>query len=151
MDPRPIAAVRERMTFADVPARFVASLEQIYAAARDRAIAIDGQSVFVYRAHSSSVVDVEFGVGARSHFTPVDGVVLSHTPAGDAVTTTHWGEYDDLGRAHEAVVAWCAAHGHQLSGTAWEVYGHWHHDPSKRRTDVYHLLRPASNESDGTV
>ena len=27
-----------------------------------------------------------------------------------------------------------------LAGPCWEVYGDWHDDPAKRRTDMYHLL-----------
>jgi len=38
------------------------------------------------------------------------------------------------------VIEWCRSQGHRLSGTRWEVYGHWTDDPSKLRTDVYYLL-----------
>lgn len=60
-------------------------------------------------------------------------------------TTTHFGPYARLGAAHTAVREWCAGHGHRLAGVSCEIYGHWdaswNADPSKIRTDVFHLLQ----------
>jgi hypothetical protein len=42
--------------------------------------------------------------------------------------------------AYAAVEAWCATNGRK-SGATWEVYGDWDDDPTKRRTDIYFLLR----------
>jgi effector-binding domain-containing protein len=59
-------------------------------------------------------------------------------------TTVHFGPYQRLGDAHAAIRQWCAEQGHALMGTCWEIYGHWEEiwnsDPSKIRTDVFHLL-----------
>jgi len=64
--------------------------------------------------------------------------------AGRVVTSTHFGPYARLGDTHSEVRQWCAEHGHRLSCIRWEVYGHWDEswnaDPSKIRTDVFHLL-----------
>jgi effector-binding domain-containing protein len=140
VDPRPIAVVRARMPVADVPRRFAELLGEVYTAARCSGLALDGQNIFVYRG-ASSEVDVEFGVGTTGPFTPIGRVVPSETPGGEIATTTHWGEYSGLGGAHHAVVAWCKANARQLTGTSWEVYGHWSDDPATRRTDVYYLLQ----------
>ena len=141
--PRPLAAVRERMALREVPSRFRALLYQVYTAAKGGVIALDGQNVFVYHAGPSDSVEVEFGVGAGNPFAPIGRVTYSTVPGGDVATTTHWGDYGALGAAHEAVVAWCRAERHTLAGISWEVYGHWHDDPSKRRTDIYQLLKRA--------
>jgi effector-binding domain-containing protein len=65
-------------------------------------------------------------------------------PAGRVVTTTHFGPYARLGDAHSEIRRWCDEHGHRLSNVSWEIYGHWDEswntDPSKIRTDVFHLL-----------
>jgi DNA gyrase inhibitor GyrI len=41
-------------------------------------------------------------------------------------------------------VYWCQANGHRLAGPSWEIYGHWlpewDANPSRIRTDLYHLL-----------
>jgi len=140
-EPRRLAVVRERMAIRDVPSRFRLYLDQVYAAAKAGAVLLDGQNVFVYRTGPSNTAEIEFGVGARAPFTPVGRVENSETPSGDVATTTHWGDYALLGPAHQAVVDWCKAEGHTLAGISWEVYGHWSDDPSKRRTDIYQLLR----------
>ena len=139
--PRPFAAVRERMPIGEVPSRFRPLLDQVYAAAKGNAIVLDGQNIFVYRAGPSGIAEVEFGVGAKDPFASIGRVNYSAVPGGDVATTTHWGDYGALGAAHEAVVAWCQAEGHALAGISWEVYGHWHDDPAKRRTDIYQLLQ----------
>ena len=147
--PRPLAAVRERMSLRDVPSRFRPFLDQVYAAAKGGSIVLDGQNVFVYRASPSGLVDVEFGVGVAGSFSPSGRVVCSDVPGGIVATTTHWGDYGALGAAHDAVVAWCRAEGHTVAGVSWEVYGHWSDDPATRRTDVYHLLQAAVDSGDG--
>src|SRR5690348_5097125 len=101
-------------------------LDQVYAA-RPAGIQLDGQNIFVYRAvrDVKGFVDAEFGVGAKEPFTQVGSVVYTEVPSGEVATATHWGDYGKLGVAHEAVVTWCRANGRSLSGTSWEVYGHW--------------------------
>ncbi len=141
IEPRPIAAVRAQMPVRDVPSRFREYLDQVYATAKTGAILLDGQNIFVYRAAPQNLTEIEFGVGAKTPFAPVGRVEYRHVPGGDVATTTHWGDYSLLGPAHQAVVDWCKAEGHALAGVSWEVYGHWSDDPSKRRTDIYQLLR----------
>ena len=141
VEPRPIAAVRAQIPIRDVPSRFREYLDQVYAAAKTGAISLDGQNIFVYRAASPNLTEIEFGVGAKTPFAPVGGVEYRQVPGGDVATTTHWGDYSLLGPAHQAVVDWCTAEGRTLAGVSWEVYGHWSDDPSKRRTDIYQLLR----------
>ena len=141
VEPRALAAVRERLTVRDVPSRFREFLDQVYAAARSGAIAVDGQNVFVYRRVSDTTADIDFGVGARAPFESIGRVEYVSTPGGDAVTTTHWGDYSRMGAAYRAIFDWCAVEKRALAGVAWEVYGHWDDDPAKRRTDIYELLR----------
>jgi effector-binding domain-containing protein len=142
--PRAIAAVRARLAISRVPSMFREYLDQVYAAARAGAVQLDGQNIFVYRvvAGADNEADIEFGVGVKSPFSPVGAVRYSELPTGDVATAVHWGDYARLGEAHDAVIAWCRANGRTLTGTRWEVYGHWNDDPARRRTDVYYLLTP---------
>ena len=48
--------------------------------------------------------------------------------------------FGDVGAAHEAVLGWCATHGHRPSGTRWEVYGPHSDDPAEQWTEVCWLL-----------
>lgn len=142
---REVAAVRASVPLREVPRRFAQYLDQVYAAARTGAVRLDGQNVFLYRgdAGPDGATEIEFGVGATAPFAPLGPVRSVALPAGEVATTTHWGDYGGLGAAHGAVVGWCRAHGRELAGPRWEVYGHWSDEPAQRRTDVYYLLRPA--------
>ena len=92
-------------------------------------------------------IDLEVGVEVSGAVEEHGEVVRSSTPAGAVVTAVHFGPYQRLGAAHEAIRAWCAAHGHQLAGPNWEIYGHWQPewdaDPSAIRTDVFYQVSPA--------
>jgi effector-binding domain-containing protein len=87
---------------------------------------------------------VEAGAEVSERFAGDERVHCSQLPTGRVVTTTHFGPYTGLGEAHSAVRQWCAVQGRRLSGICWEIYGHWddswNADPSKIRTDVFHLL-----------
>jgi effector-binding domain-containing protein len=144
--PRAIAAVGVQLPIDRVSETFPKYLNQVYAAARDGVLQLDGQNIFVYRnaAGSANEVDIEFGVGVSAPFSPIGSVQYSHLPVGEVATTTHWGDYARLGEAHAAVLAWCRANERALAGPRWEIYGHWSDDVPARRTDVYYLLQPAT-------
>jgi effector-binding domain-containing protein len=100
-----------------------------------------GRHVAVYWDGS---IRLEVGVELYGPFTEQREVVRSATPAGAVASATHFGPYGGLGAAHDAVRRWCRANNHHLAGPNWEIYGHWqaewNADPSRIRTDVYHLL-----------
>jgi effector-binding domain-containing protein len=140
--PRTIAAVRARLPVQRVKSAFREYLDQVYAAGRAGAVKLDGQNIFVYQPvpGEADSAEVAFGVGTTAPFTVVGNVQPVETPSGEVATTTHWGDYSGLGAAHDAVVQWCRTNERRLSGTRWEVYGHWTDDPTRLRTDVYYLL-----------
>ena len=135
---RGIAAVHARLTASRVPAVFASHLDQVYAAGRAGAVALDGQNVFLYRGDGAEI-DVDFGVGVAAPFEAAGAVRYTELPAGPVATATHFGDYGRLGETHAAVVAWCRAEGRTLAGPRWEIYGHWSPD-APPRTDVYYLL-----------
>jgi hypothetical protein len=63
-------------------------------------------------------------------------VFCSSTPA-NLVAAGCIGPYDRLGDAHRNSPV-VLRHGYTLSGMCWEVYGHWHDDPSKLHADVFY-------------
>ena len=91
-------------------------------------------------------IRLEAGVELHGHFTEHDPVVLSATPSGVVATVRHFGPYQRLGDAHEAVRAWSRANGHLLAGPNWEIYGHWrdewNSDPASIVTDVFYQVTP---------
>jgi effector-binding domain-containing protein len=89
-------------------------------------------------------IRLEVGAELEGPFTEHDSVVRSATPSGTVATTTHFGPYQRLGDAHDAVRGWCAANGHRLAGPSWEIYGHWRAEwdsnPALIRTDVFYQI-----------
>jgi effector-binding domain-containing protein len=73
---------------------------------------------------------VEVGVELDG-FSGDDGLVASTLPAGPTAVGLRIGELSSEGiqEAHEAVRAWCASHGHEVTGECWEIYGHMNTDP----------------------
>ncbi|HEY4227298.1 MAG TPA: GyrI-like domain-containing protein [Candidatus Limnocylindrales bacterium] len=137
VDARPTAVVAARTTWRAFPALWGELLGEVWACLRAGGIDRGCRNVMLYL---DDVPNVEVGV-LLDRLCPLTGrVVASTLPAGTAATTTHRGDFRDLGAAHDAVVAWCAAHGHRLSGTRWEIYGPHDDDPAQQWTEVYWLL-----------
>ena len=96
-----------------------------------------GTHIMLYR---EGVPNVELGV-LLDQPCPVTGrVVASALPSGTTAMTLHRGPFGDVGAAHDAVLGWCAAHGHGLAGARWEVYGPHNDDPAQQWAEVYWLL-----------
>jgi effector-binding domain-containing protein len=114
----------------------VVRAQKVPGAGRNVAVYLDGQ------------INLEVGVELDAPFAGHGEVVDSATPGGPVATTTHYGPYGQLGAAHAAIQAWCAARGYALAGPQWEVYGHWkdewNRDPSLISTEVYYLLAEAA-------
>jgi effector-binding domain-containing protein len=86
-------------------------------------------------------INLDVGVEIDASFNGNRAVLRSATPAGRVLTTVHFGPYDRLANAHQAILEWAARHQHVLAGPNWEVYGHWNDDPAQLRTDVFYLLK----------
>jgi effector-binding domain-containing protein len=96
-----------------------------------------GRMVAVYL---NGNIDMEIGVEVAATAVGAGDVILSATPSGSVATATHWGDYRELHRAHQAISEWCKANNRSPAGPSWEIYGHMGDDPSKVRTDVFYLL-----------
>jgi effector-binding domain-containing protein len=135
-----IAAARERTTVQRVAQDILRLSEAPWGLIRERPeLRRDGHNVAVYWAEGGEV-SVEVGVQVVSRFEPTERVVCSATPGGLVARAAHFGPYAELGAAHRAVNAWCKSQGRVLAGHSWEIYGDWHDDPAKLRTDVLWLL-----------
>jgi effector-binding domain-containing protein len=140
--PRPIAVVRITTVLATWPRQFMITLDKVYAAVKAGRVRQNGQNVMVYRSREDGQVDIECGVETEGRFEPAGEVVYSETPSGITVTTAHIGPYGKLGTSYAALKEWSSRNGYRLTGTCWEVYGDWHEDPAKLRTDIFYLVRP---------
>jgi effector-binding domain-containing protein len=139
---RRLAVVRRRASPPELAKVVPDVCGTVWSALRAAKIAGAGRHVAIYW---DCVINLEVGVELAAPFAGAGEVVASATPAGTVVTTTHFGPYQRLGAAHQAIRQWCGQHGYTLAGPNWEIYGHWidewNKDPSKIRTDVFYLVK----------
>jgi effector-binding domain-containing protein len=139
---RPLAVVRRRASLQDLSKVVPDACGTVWGLVRAQKIAGAGRHVAVYW---DDVINLEVGVELDAPFAGHGEVVGSATPAGAVATTVHFGPYNRLGEAHQAIRQWCANQGYTLAGPNWEIYGHWidewNNDPAKIRTDVFYLVK----------
>jgi effector-binding domain-containing protein len=134
---RPTAVVAATTTWAEFPALWGQLLGEVWGCLRAGGIDRGCRNVMLYLDNAPTV---EVGV-LLDRACPLTGrVVASSLPAGPAAMTVHRGPFGEVGAAHDAVLRWCAAHGHQPRGVRWEVYGPHNDDPAQQWTEVYWLL-----------
>jgi effector-binding domain-containing protein len=146
---RQLAVVRERLTMDRLAHSIRPMFARVCAALDAAEVRERGRNVILYwggtagnPGHPAGREMIECGVElARGIKLPVP-LERSYTPAGTVASTVHYGEYERLRAAHDAVQRWCAEHARALRGPNWEVYDHWQDDPAHRRTDVFYLLAP---------
>jgi effector-binding domain-containing protein len=136
-EPRPTAVVAAATTWAEFPAVWGQLLGEVWACLRAGGIDRGCRNIMLYLDDAPTV---EVGV-LLDRPCPLTGrVVTSALPAGPAAMTIHHGPFGEVGAAHDAVLRWCAAHGHQPRGIRWEIYGPHHDDPAQQWTEIYWLL-----------
>lgn len=136
-----LAVVRRRAQLKDLAKVVPEACGIVWGVIREQKIEGCGRNVALYL---DDEINLEVGVEVNAPFEGCGEVVGSATPAGTVATVVHYGPYDQLYRAHNAVREWCAHRNYHLSGPNWEIYGHWteawNHNPAEIRTDVFYLL-----------
>jgi effector-binding domain-containing protein len=148
--PQPLLVVRRRATAQDLPKVIPAACGSVWNFVRAHHIIGAGRHVALYL---DAQINLEVGVEVD---TPVAGegeVLASQLPTGAVATAVHFGPYNRLADAHNAIRYWCLNQAHTLAGPNWEIYGHWQDawntDPSKIRTDVFYLLSSSTHSEAG--
>jgi effector-binding domain-containing protein len=138
---RPLAVVRRRASLQELAKVIPDACGVVWGVVRAQKITGAGRHIALYW---DDVLNLEVGVELDAPFAGHGEVVASATPDGTVATAVHFGPYQRLPEAHQAIRRWCAKNGHTLAGPNWEIYGHWVHawcdDPTKIRTDVFYLL-----------
>ncbi len=135
-----LLAARTSAVFTEIPAKLLPLMDQVDAYVREHGVEGAGQNVWFYRNVSEGRMDVDVGVQVPAATEAGGGLVRSATPAGRCAHAALHGDYSEIPGVHQAIHEWCAEQSLALAGPCWEVYGDWHDDPAKRRTDMYHLL-----------
>ena len=146
----PLAVVRRQVRASELSSVVPAGCGLVWSFVRAQQLK-GGRHVAIYWDGS---IRLEVGVELDQAFAEGGEVVRSATPAGPAASVVHFGPYQQLGAAHDAIRVWCSAHNHQLAGPNWEIYGHWqsewNSDPSRIRTDVFYQLTQATTSPKGS-
>ena len=126
----PTAVVKANTTWREFPTLWRTLLDEVWAFLRAiPGLRSDGHNVMLYTRGIRGVeVAVEVGVQVTKSFEAAGRVVPSTLPTGQAATTVHEGPPSEIGAAHDAIRAWCAAQRRELTGISWEIYG----DPDPR-------------------
>jgi effector-binding domain-containing protein len=142
---RPVAVVRRRAQLKELGKVIPAACGLVWNVIKPQKITGAGRHVAIYW---DEAINLEVGVELDAPFAGSGEVVGSAIPGGTIATAVHFGPYDRLPDAHQAIRQWCAQQGHLLAGANWELYGHWQQewcdDPAKIRTDVCYLLKSAT-------
>src|SRR5262245_34776637 len=138
---QPLAVVRRRASSAQLATVVPDACGVVWSVVRAQQVPGAGRHIAIYW---DDQINLEVGVELAAPFAGYGEVVASATPAGPVATTTHYGPYGQLHKAHEAIRRWCVNNGYALVGPSWEIYGHWqdewNSDPGKICTDVFYLL-----------
>jgi effector-binding domain-containing protein len=137
IDARPSVVAGATTTWSGFGSLWKELLDEVWACVRAAGIERGCRNVMLYRDDAPTV---EVGVELAEPIALTGRVMRSNLPAGRVATTVHRGPYDGLASAHEAVLAWCAAHDQAVTRTRWEVYGPHEEDPSRTWTEIYWLL-----------
>jgi effector-binding domain-containing protein len=141
VEPRSLAAVRSTTLRSDLASAIYRSLDAVWPVLREQGVRT-GHNVVVYDGGDETSLEVLIGVEVFGDFDERGDVRRASTPAGEAVTTAHFGDYSEMASGYAALERWCAEHARQQTGVSWEVYGDWSDDPAQVRTDLYWLLEP---------
>jgi effector-binding domain-containing protein len=119
--------------------QIISLLDQVWPFLRAQRVRV-GHNVVVYYGRNRLAAGVEVPDG----FEPTDVVQQLATPAGEAATTTYYGDYTRMQPAYAALDAWLTANNRQSAGISWELYADPDPDPARCRTDIFFLLRAPS-------
>jgi len=137
-----VAALRAKVPIGGIARAWKPALDQVWAFLRENGGLRPGHNLFLYHhaERRNEALNIDFGVQVARPFEREGNVQCVETPAGEVARTVHVGPYDQLGNAHDAIHAWCAANNRKIAQASWEIYGDWHNDPALLETTIKYLL-----------
>ena|SRR5690349_3434129 len=87
----------------------------------------------------NDLVHIEAGFPVSAPVVAGGRVAASSLPGGPVALTTHYGRYEDVAAAYDAIAEWLKEHGYEPAGPHWEIYytdPRTEPDPARWRTDV---------------
>lgn len=122
LEPRTMMGIREIVAMADLTAFYERSFLRIVAALAEQGLAPAGPATAVYHGMPTSTVDVTAGFPVTGPAVAPDGLVLSTSPDGAAVTTVYVGPYDGMTRTYDEIATWMQANNLTPRTEMWEEF-----------------------------
>lgn len=141
------AVVEGRMPVAAIPAWLPRVYQEIVTYLTSVGVGPAGPP-FARYTFQDDFVTVQAGFPVAQAVAGEGRVAPSSLPGGPAAVTTHYGPYEGLTAAYDAVEIWLKENGREGSGPPWEVYytdPQAEPDPAGWRTDV---VQPVWTEDD---
>lgn len=139
--PQQTAVVRDTVPISEIGSFISRAFSEVGEYLGRTATPMTGPPFSCYFRMPSDTVDVEAGFPTLAPIAGEGRVIASTLPGGPVAVTTHYGPYEGVAEAYEAIFRWIEENGRQAAGLHfWEVYytdPAEAPDPAKWRTDVF--------------
>ena len=122
LNPQPALAIREKLSFAEIPGKMPGFFEELCRFFAARKIAIVGAPFALYRSWDDKETEMEVGFPVGPGAAGEGRIQLTTLPGGRVIKGTHIGPYDKLVDSYNAMTSWMKAHGYKPANYMWESY-----------------------------
>ena len=139
-----LAAFREQVATADLAEAFARMFPGAYEQMQREGAPEMGVPTAVYHSMDSERADMSAGLEVGAGYAPEPPLAVLELPAGEAAKVDYYGPYEALSTAYEAIMAWSAENGRELSAEPRERYltdPGAEPDPAKWLTEVIWPLK----------
>lgn len=146
VEPQSTLSIRGRSSVADLPRTFGEYMQEVWTHLQKLGQRPAGPPYSRYHSLDDlEAIDLEVGFTVAPGTPGAGRVQVGTLPWGEVVATDHYGPYEQLPKAGEALDQWLAAKGRRAAGPNWEYY--WtdpgaESDTTKWHTEVVKPLVP---------
>jgi effector-binding domain-containing protein len=145
LDAKPVLSIRGRVPVEDIQSAIGEFLREVWRTIEAAGEHPAGPPFTRYHEIGEAEVLLEAGMPVPTALDGEGRVEAGELPGGEAISTDHYGPYEDLPSAGDALAAWAEEHGRRPAGPNWEVYrtdpGD-EEDPADWHTEVFMPLEP---------
>ena len=134
-----IAIAEIRAPMMEVPAHIPVLLEKVAGYLTGNGYA-PGLCYVVYDDFAAGTMRMRAGFTIDEAISESDEVSVMQLAATTTAHTTHYGSYDGIPAAHQAVREFCVNNNYGQQDLSWEIYTEWHEDDAKLVTDIHVAL-----------
>mgnify|MGYP006291691581 CR=1 FL=1 len=145
VDETPVLSIRERVPTEGIQRSIGTFLREVWQVIEAAGHHPAGPPFTRYHEIGDGEVLLEAGLPVPAELEGEGRVETEKLPGGEAIATDHYGPYEELPAAAEALAAWAEEHGRTRAGPNWEIYrtdpGD-EEDPADWHTEVFMPLEP---------